>query len=168
MSRLINQVVVAPSGSPLARLTNTQHHFAALWDTGATNSMITERVATMCALTPIGITHVATAGGPLLSTPTFLIDVGLPNNVVVEQVTVAQGNLSGIDLLIGMDIILLGDFAVTNYDGITSFSFRIPSSERLDFTRPVTHTRAVAKTNRNAPCYCGSGKKFKYCHGKSK
>jgi hypothetical protein len=28
---------------------------------------------------------------------------------------------------------------------------------------PVVHT--VAKTGRNDPCWCGSGKKFKKCHG---
>jgi preprotein translocase subunit SecA len=30
--------------------------------------------------------------------------------------------------------------------------------------RPVT--RATAKVGRNEPCPCGSGKKYKHCHGK--
>ena len=38
-------------------------------------------------------------------------------------------------MLIGMDVINAGDFAITNKDGKTVFSFRIPSMERIDFTQ---------------------------------
>jgi hypothetical protein len=34
-----------------------------------------------------------------------------------------------VDLLIGMDIILLGDFSISNGDGKTLFSFAIPPFE---------------------------------------
>ena len=37
------------------------------------------------------------------------------------------------DVLVGMDIINTGDFAVTNLGGITKFSFRFPSLEHIDF-----------------------------------
>ena len=37
--------------------------------------------------------------------------------------------------LIGMDIINRGDFAVSNRDGATTFSFRIPSIESFDFVK---------------------------------
>lgn len=37
-------------------------------------------------------------------------------------------------VLIGMDLITLGDFAVTNKNGQTCFSFRYPSSEWIDFS----------------------------------
>jgi hypothetical protein len=39
----------------------------------------------------------------------------------------------GIDVVIGMDIVTRGDFAVTNRDGRTTFSFRIPSQSHIDF-----------------------------------
>jgi len=32
-----------------------------------------------------------------------------------------------------MDIITQGDFAVTNHNGVTKFSFRTPSMEHIDF-----------------------------------
>ena len=32
--------------------------------------------------------------------------------------------------------------------------------------RPVTMKRSAPKTGRNEPCHCGSGKKYKNCHGK--
>ena len=33
-------------------------------------------------------------------------------------------------------------------------------------TSEKTHTPTGEKIGRNNPCYCGSGKKFKKCHGK--
>ena len=45
------------------------------------------------------------------------------------------GKLLGYDMLIGMDVMNLGDFAVTNKDGRTVFSFRIPSCRCIDFVK---------------------------------
>ena len=41
--------------------------------------------------------------------------------------------LTGFDILIGMDIINRGDFAVTNRNGKTMFSYRYPSMAAIDF-----------------------------------
>ena len=38
-------------------------------------------------------------------------------------------------MLIGMDIINLGDFAITNKNGNTKFTFEIPSSRDIDFVK---------------------------------
>jgi len=82
---------------------------------------------------------------------------------------VTDGDLSpNVDVLIGMDIIGLGDFAVTNKDGKTVFSYRMPSMECIDFVKQkrsgsITPSPPVG---RNAPCPCGSGKKYKKCCGK--
>jgi uncharacterized protein YecA (UPF0149 family) len=69
-----------------------------------------------------------------------------------------------------MDIITLGDFAVTNFNGNTCMSFRVPSLHQIDyveeanaFTTPMVSN---TKVSRNELCPCGSGKKFKHCHGK--
>lgn len=37
------------------------------------------------------------------------------------------------EMLIGMDIISHGDFAFTNQDGKSCFSFRIPSKTKIDY-----------------------------------
>lgn len=37
-------------------------------------------------------------------------------------------------MLIGMNVIVLGDFAISTFNGKTSFSFRIPSKGLIDFT----------------------------------
>jgi preprotein translocase subunit SecA len=40
-------------------------------------------------------------------------------------------------------------------------------SEPVESERPQPYTRSSPKIGRNDPCPCGSGKKYKYCHGKS-
>ena len=59
----------------------------------------------------------------------------LPNNVGVADVHVTEAsNLGNCDVLIGMDIITLGDFTITQDNGCTIFSFRFPASEKyIDF-----------------------------------
>ena len=50
-------------------------------------------------------------------------DIYLKNDLVIHDVIVTRGNLSnGIHLLIGMDIITLGDFSITNHSDITCMS----------------------------------------------
>lgn len=54
--------------------------------------------------------------------------------MIVQNVIAACADLGpNIDLLIGMDIISLGDFAITNVNGKTTFSFRLPSTSIIDF-----------------------------------
>ena len=88
-----------------------------------------------CGLVPIGQTQVVGVHGEELSN-VYLIEVYLPNSVIVREITASEG--PGLtsrldDILIGMDIIGLGDFAVSNYRGKTTFTFRMPSVEEIDF-----------------------------------
>jgi len=140
--------------------------FLAIWDTGATNSVITQQVIDECGLKPIGMTQVNTANGSMI-TPVFLASIFLPNKVCIPQLRVTQGNLLGnAQVLIGMDIIRQGDLAITNKDGKTVFSFRMPSCECIDFVKMSSPARVNPRIGRNQPCPCGSGKKYKNCHGK--
>jgi uncharacterized protein YecA (UPF0149 family) len=72
-----------------------------------------------------------------------------------------------------MDILGMGDFAVTHQDGKTVFSFCVPSRRHIDFVNEIDNTsnqkgitRAIPRVGRNAVCPCGSGKKYKACHGR--
>ena len=51
----------------------------------------------------------------------------------VHGLPVISGAPQGMDVLIGMDIIGAGDFVVTNRNGRTKLSFRIPSQGDTDF-----------------------------------
>ena len=107
--------------------------FSAIWDTGATGSMISQAVIDACGLKQIDTVNISHAQGTTKDVPVFLVDVYLPNRVAVIDLRVARVELRNVDVLIGMDIINRGDFAVTNLGGNTKFSFRMPSQADIDF-----------------------------------
>ncbi len=82
---------------------------------------------------PIGATAISHAQGTTQDVEVFLVNIGLPSGVEISGLRVAKVVLRDADVLIGMDIINHGDFAVTNRDGRTKFSFRIPSQADIDF-----------------------------------
>ena len=45
----------------------------------------------------------------------------------MTSVEVMESDFEDIDVLIGMDVIVFGDFLITNKDGKTTFQFRTPS-----------------------------------------
>jgi len=143
--------------------------YNAIWDTGATNTCITRNIVNDCNLEMISMRKVKAAGGTY-ETGVYLVDLFLPNKVYFPSVQVTEfANIEKADILIGMDIIGSGDFAVTNKDNKTVFSYRCPSIEHIDFTKGMKYIfpSPGTKIGRNDPCPCGSGKKYKYCHGKS-
>lgn len=109
----------------------------AIWDTGATGSVITQAVIDKCGLAPTGVTNVHGVHG-ISAAETYLVNIGLPNSVMFPGVLVTKGELpSGAEMLIGMDIIGAGDFAVTNAQGLTKFSYRTPPVEHIDFVEEI-------------------------------
>ena len=110
-----------------------RNQYYSLWDTGATGSMITERVAEDLGLEIESYTKIYHAGGEAEDVPVYYVNLVLLNNVQIAGVRVSQVKLIDSDVLIGMDIINRGDFAVSNRNGETRFSFRIPSVEKFDF-----------------------------------
>jgi hypothetical protein len=63
------------------------------------------------------------------------VDFVLPNGVQIQTEVTSCDSLGNCDALIGMDIITLGDFSISNYGKKTTFSFRIPSVRKIDFTK---------------------------------
>ena len=98
-------------------------------------SAITQKVVDACGIVPIDRANVSGVGG-VHSAEVYLTNIALPSGVRFVQIRVTKAeSLGGPDLLIGMDIIATGDFAVTNPHGHTQFSFRIPSKASLDFVK---------------------------------
>ena len=168
---LVSEILISAAFDPSNPPDESQaRKYPAIWDTGATNSVITLKVAQECNLKPIGVTKVNTANGTCLSN-VYWAGIWLPNKVHIPQLKVTEGTISGaVEVLIGMDIIHMGDFAVTNKDGKTNFTFRIPSLECLNFvknqpTAIYSGNKTLSKIGRNQLCPCGSGKKFKKCCG---
>ena len=109
--------------------------FTAIWDTGATHSVISQNVVDKCGLIAVGLTDVHHAQGKTERVPWFLVNIRLPNRVGIPGLPVILGDFPGGDVLVGMDIIGQGDFAVTSPGGRTKFSYRIPSLADIDFVQ---------------------------------
>lgn len=129
-NRLLNKVVLCANGIVDQAL--------AQWDTGATNTCISEEIATRYKLKPISFAQSKTPSGTLIA-PIYLIDITLNNEVVFKNWSVMGSKIGaqGIDVLIGMDIISKGDFAISNYDEKTQFSFRLPSQKDVDYKQEL-------------------------------
>ncbi len=137
-------------------------------DTGATATVVTQRIIDELSLLPTGMTKVNTASESGVETNTYLTNVYLKPDLCITSVKVTRGKITGgIDCLIGMDILTLGDFSITNHGGNTCMSFRIPSLVEVDYVKELQEKEKQMhnKLGRNDPCHCGSGKKFKNCHG---
>ena len=153
--------------------TNLKVPTKGIWDTGATNSVVTKSTATSLGLLPVGRTMVRGIHGNK-EVNIYYVNVTLNNkNITLNTQVTECDELSpdnSVGMLIGMNIITMGDFAVTNYQGNTVMSFRVPSLQKIDFVSGMKTGQQIVKDKipgRNDPCSCGSGKKYKLCHGKN-
>ena len=131
----------------------------ALWDTGANVSCVSEDVVSKLGLVMTGIVPRSTPSGHDVAN-TYLVDVTLPNNVHVPGLRVCDSKIGdqGIGMLVGMDIINKGDFLVSNYNGKTVFSFRMPSERIMDFVSGIK-TYNIMMTKRNKPKFSNKKKR---------
>ncbi|MFY9610662.1 MAG: SEC-C metal-binding domain-containing protein [Blastocatellia bacterium] len=152
---------------------------AALWDTGATRSVITPSIAADLKLVPTGTVMMNSAHGSKQCN-TYLVNLYLPNGAAIYGVPVSEcTDTAHFGAIIGMDIIAMGDFSITNVNRKTIVSFRIPSIATVDYVADVKKLKAEQerlenakpirnkgpRVGRNDPCPCGSGKKYKKCCG---
>lgn len=149
---------------------NPGRDWVSLWDTGATCSVITHDVVEKLDLKPVSMSVVSTPQGSY-NAYVYYIDLFLPNGVRFPKLQVLEGQPSGCDILIGMDVIGKGDFAVSSHNDQTTFSYRSPSISVIDFVEnsyeiPVVHRATPDGPAKNSKCPCGSGKKYKQCCGK--
>ncbi len=106
----------------------------ALWDTGATHCCITKEAASRARLPVIGRAIVTGVHGAQ-ERDEYYMNIVLPNQVVVSRVraTECDEDQGKFDVIIGMSVITLGDFAISQPENETIFTFRIPSIETIDF-----------------------------------
>ena len=125
-NKLLNKVVLCSN--------NIIDQALAQWDTGATNTCISEEIVKKYNLVPLSMAKSRTPSG-VLETFIYNIDIVINNEVMFQNWNVMGSKIGaqGIDILIGMDIISKGDFAISNFNGKTQFSFRIPSKKDVDY-----------------------------------
>ena len=74
------------------------HQFDGIWDTGATGTLISANVVERCDLKQTGVATIYTANGDEDTVPTYLINLGLPSQVVIVGLPVALGSFGDADV----------------------------------------------------------------------
>ena len=98
----------------------------ALLDTGATYTGITSRFAKSMSLESLKTKNLNTANG-MKDCPIYSLDIIFPKDKIFENLEVVEiTDDQQYDIVIGMDIIKMGDIAITHVDGKMMFSLRIP------------------------------------------
>ncbi|MCD8206843.1 MAG: hypothetical protein LUD72_02790 [Bacteroidales bacterium] len=120
----------------------------ALWDTGAIASVISNEGVQKLGLSPITQCKAYHAQGESLVN-VYITDILLPNGILIKGAQVSEGRLNGFGMLIGMDIISLGDFALTHKDQKTVFSFQIPPTHEYDFVKQIQQGVGQKKDKRH-------------------
>lgn len=140
-NQLYNDVRISANGSIIT--------VRALWDTGATMSAISHSVVSDLNLVSTGKQLVATPTGKK-EVDTYCVDGTLPNNVNFDGLIVIDSEIGSqkaggapIGMLIGMDIIGQGDFAVTNHNGKTVFTYRCPAVGLIDFVKQINAQKLI-------------------------
>lgn len=126
-------------------LNNQRNKYKAIWDTGATNTVITPRILKELSLTIVDIATIVGVNSEPEYAQVALFNLLLPNSVYIRGVRGSVCTIGGgADILIGMDIIKFGDLAISNRGGQTLFSFAIPP-----FENKTDLLEKANKTNRN-------------------
>ncbi len=113
---------------------NTSAVFNAVWDTGAMRTTISQKVVDTIGCIATDKAMMIGVGSKPKEVNIYDINLKLLNNVTIQKISVLSASeIGGCDVLIGMDIITLGDLAITNCDKKTVMTFSIPSHKTLDF-----------------------------------
>ena len=93
-------------------------------------------------LKPISVSRVSHADGTSLAN-VYLVNIYLPNNLIIPSVRVTEcaDSAGNFGVIIGMDVITMGDFSITNENNKTIVSFRIPSIKTIDYVQEVYDLR---------------------------
>jgi hypothetical protein len=129
-SQIVNRL---PSEVVVEGDKNASFNARAIWDTGAMRSVVTPDVVK--SLNQPYVDFVKVTGVNNISTaPVVIVSVILPNHIRITNLKAVVCDMrQGIDMLIGMDIISMGDMALCNGNAKTLFSFAIPSfSDKID------------------------------------
>jgi hypothetical protein len=133
---LISAVDVAPMDDTRPADERRAVRCNAVWDTGASITCVSRRIACKLSLKLYEKMDVHTGGG-LSRNPPCIISLSLPNGIRLDGIVALAMNIdeNDFDVIIGLDVIGKGDFAVSGFGGETVFSYRHPPRQAIDFER---------------------------------
>lgn len=121
--------------------------FQAIWDTGASSTAISQNVVRKLGLKPTGMKRTVHTGNGTRQSDVYAVSLHLPQGVITDPIlAIDVESIVDADVLVGMDVIGMGDFAVTHSDGNTSMSFCIPSMHDTNYNE--TMRRRIAHQNK--------------------
>ncbi len=99
----------------------------AVWDTGATSSMISAALARKLTLAPTGTIQIAGVHG-VQNARCYSVDIVFGNKFMIPSVKVSEASdFGGFDMLVGMDIISKGKMVIDGTDGKLKVCFQFPA-----------------------------------------
>lgn len=104
--------------------------YRCLFDTGASHSAISKTVASTLT-SKLDVISKVVSPNAVADTALYSVDILLPNNVVLSNVIVSEIE-NPIDIIIGLDVIGLGDFALSSRNGHPFLSFSYPHRLVID------------------------------------
>ena len=107
------------------------HTDNAIWDTGADTTIISSRIVKKLQLKPLRQGLITGIGGDSNSNA-YLVHIQVPTGDFVTDVEVMENDYYDYDVIIGTDVIMFGDFLITNANDKTTFQFRTPSEGGTD------------------------------------
>ena len=118
--------------------------YNAIRDTGASSTCISNRLVDYLSLPIDGYVDNHTANGTVRST-LHTVDVRFQSGLYFKGIQVVAADMVMQDVLIGTDIISLGDLSITNYYGRTIVTFGVPSIKRHDYVAEAKLKSIIAK-----------------------
>ena len=119
-----------------------------LWDTGATSSAITKSMASSLGLCLLGKKNVRGVHGTK-EVNVYYVNITLNNKNITLNAKVTEcdelSSDNSVGLLIGMNVITMGDFVITNFKDNTTMSFRVPSLQKIDFVSGIKKGQKIVK-----------------------
>ena len=129
VGEIITSVRIGPADATDASIIRPQVEVDALWDTGADVTCIKPSLRDKLQLSQPKLTErivISGVGGDAYA-DSAPVQIWLDHGLVMKSWPVYIADFPGdAELLIGMDIITMGDFVICNTNGKTSFSFAMP------------------------------------------
>ena len=128
------------------------------WDTGASRTLMSSRLIKQLSLNSIGdvvVTGISEQHIVRKYQVCFCTE-----NLHFDNWTVLESDIKGFDILIGMDIIGLGDFYYTTSKKQSSFGFRLPACGNFDFIDKQQYFEysarfiATQQQENSSPAFC--------------
>jgi len=111
---------------------------SAVWDTGANHSVLSPKIVQELELCAIDTKWVYGINNSNRLSDVVIATIRFTDDLVLANRRFSVNNIPGTDVLIGMDIIMMGNFVINNTDGKTLFSFVIPPiNEKISFSKIV-------------------------------